>query len=49
MAGLLLLGIRSGLLTVEEADHYKMVLEGHNYTMRLDSFGDLLGDSDDEV
>lgn len=44
MIGLVLLAIQEGLLTVEEADHYKTVLEGHRFRMKLDSFGDLLGD-----
>lgn len=42
-AGLLVLAIRAGLLTVEEADQDKRVLEEHRFKMRFSSFRDVLG------
>jgi predicted nucleic acid-binding protein len=41
-AGLLLLGIRAGLLSVEEADAVKEVLEQHRFRMVFGSFRELL-------
>ena len=40
--GLLLLGIRRGLLTVEEADQIKTALEAKKFGMKLGSFRELL-------
>jgi predicted nucleic acid-binding protein len=40
--GLLLLGIRRGLLTVEEADRLKTVLETKRFRMKFESFGELV-------
>ncbi|HET9211192.1 MAG TPA: hypothetical protein VFR03_12375 [Thermoanaerobaculia bacterium] len=40
--GLLLLGIRRGLLTVEEADGLKVVLEAKKFRMKFESFRDLV-------
>jgi predicted nucleic acid-binding protein len=40
--GLLLLGIRRGALTVEEADGIKQLLERHRFRMAFGSFRDLL-------
>ncbi len=40
--GLLLLGIRRGLLTVEEADDMKAALESKRFRMKLGSFRELL-------
>lgn len=40
--GLLLLGIRRGLLTVEEADELKTVLEAKRFRMKFGSFSDLV-------
>jgi predicted nucleic acid-binding protein len=42
-AGLFVLAIRGGLVTVEEADQDKQVLEGHRFKMRFSSFRDVLG------
>jgi hypothetical protein len=36
------LGIRAGLLTVEEADQDKAVLEQHRFKMAFESFRDLV-------
>ena len=41
-AGLLVLAIRAGLLSVEEADHAKAVLEQHRFRMTFASFRELL-------
>ena len=41
-AGLLVLAIRAGLLSVEEADHAKAVLEQHRFRMTFASFRTLL-------
>ena len=41
--GLLVLAIRSGLLTVEEADQDKEVLENHRFRMTFKSFHDVVG------
>jgi predicted nucleic acid-binding protein len=41
--GLLLLAIRAGLITVEEADRAKHQLEQHRFRMRFSSFKDVLG------
>lgn len=40
--GLLLSAIRTGVLTVEEADTAKGVLEQHRFRVKFKSFGDLL-------
>jgi predicted nucleic acid-binding protein len=40
--GLIVLAIRKGTLTVAEADELKAVLEAHRFTMRFQSFADLL-------
>lgn len=40
--GLLLSAIRAGILTVEEADQAKAVLEQHRFRVRFKSFRDLL-------
>lgn len=40
--GLLLFAIRTGVLTVEEADQAKAVLEQHRFRVRFKSFRDLL-------
>ena len=37
-----MLAIRDGLVTVEEADQDKMVLEEHRFKMRFSSFRDVL-------
>ena len=42
-AGMILLAIRSDLLSVEEADRLKGVLEEHRYKMTFTSFRELLG------
>ena len=42
-AGILVLAIRAGLLTVEEADQGKRVLEENRFKMRFSSFRDVLG------
>lgn len=41
--GIFVLAIRAGVLTVEEADQYKRVLEEHRFKMRFSSFRDVLG------
>ncbi len=41
--GLLVLAIRAGLMTVEEADRAKRILEQHRFRMRFSSFKDVLG------
>jgi len=41
--GLLVLAIRAGLITVDDADQYKLVLEAHRFKMRFSSFRDVLG------
>ena len=40
--GILLLAIRAGLLSVDEADVLKARLETHRYRMKFDSFRDVL-------
>jgi predicted nucleic acid-binding protein len=40
--GLLLLGIRRGFLTVEEADELKTVLAAKRFRMKLESFRELV-------
>jgi predicted nucleic acid-binding protein len=40
--GLLLLAVRRGLLSVEEADEMKLLLEAHRFRMAFASFRDLL-------
>ena len=40
--GILLLAIRAGLLSVDEADGLKARLETHRYRMKFDSFRDVL-------
>ena len=42
-AGIFVLAIRAGVLTVEEADQHKCALEEHRFKMRFSSFRDLLG------
>ena len=42
-AGIFVLAIRDGLVTVEEADRDKLVLEEHRFKMRFSSFRDVLG------
>ena len=42
-AGVFLLAIRAGVLTVEEADQDKRMLEEHRFKMRFSSFRDVLG------
>ena len=39
--GLFLLALRGGLMTIEEADAAKLVLERHRFRMRFSSFRDL--------
>ncbi|HYQ83644.1 MAG TPA: hypothetical protein VEP28_06525, partial [Rubrobacter sp.] len=39
--GLFVLAIRGGLMTIEEADAAKLVLERHRFRMRFSSFRDL--------
>jgi hypothetical protein len=39
---LLVLAIRAGLVTVEEADGWKAVLEANRFTMRFSSFREIL-------
>lgn len=41
--GLLLSAIRAGVLTIEEADQAKAVLEQHRFRVRFGSFRELLG------
>ena len=41
--GILLLGIKAGVLGVEAADEAKRVLESHGFKMTFSSFADLLG------
>jgi len=43
-AGLFVLAIRGGLVSVEDADMSKRILEKHRFTMRFSSFRDVLGD-----
>jgi predicted nucleic acid-binding protein len=40
--GLFLIGIRRGLLTVEEADDLKRALESKRFRMKFDSFRELI-------
>ncbi|HGY91949.1 MAG TPA: hypothetical protein ENK43_12340 [Planctomycetes bacterium] len=40
--GLLVLAIRTGLLTIEQADQLKLTLENHRFKMRFASFRDVL-------
>lgn len=40
--GILLLAIRQGVISVQEADRLKEVLERHRFKMTFDSFADLL-------
>jgi predicted nucleic acid-binding protein len=40
--GLLLLAIRRGTLTLDDADRAKATLETQRFTMRFDSFADLI-------
>ena len=40
--GILILGIKAGLLTIEEADNAKTILEHHRFTMNFTSFQDVL-------
>jgi predicted nucleic acid-binding protein len=40
--GILLLAIRQGLISVEEADEIKGILEKHRFKMRFGSFRDVL-------
>ena len=44
-AGLFVLAIRAGVLTVEEADRMKAVLEQHRFRMTFASFRDVLPES----
>jgi predicted nucleic acid-binding protein len=41
--GLLVLAIRAGLITLEEADRAKHLLEQHRFRMRFNSFKDVIG------
>lgn len=41
--GLLVLAIRADLITVVDADQYKLVLEANRFKMRFSSFRDVLG------
>jgi predicted nucleic acid-binding protein len=41
--GLLVLALRAGLMTVEEADRAKHLLEEHRFRMRFSSFAEILG------
>jgi predicted nucleic acid-binding protein len=41
--GIFVLAIRTGLITVDDADRDKLVLEAHRFKMRFSSFRDLLG------
>ena len=41
--GLFVLAIRAGVMTVEEADEAKGILEGHRFRMSFSSFRDVLG------
>ncbi len=43
-AGLFVLAIRAGLLSVEEADQAKAMLERHRFRMKFPSFRDLIED-----
>lgn len=45
-AGLFVLAIRAGLLSVEEADQAKVVLEQHRFRMKFRSFRDLIEDKE---
>ena len=47
-AGIFVLAIRAGLLTAEEADQDKRVLEGYRFKMRFPSFRDVLGTKSNE-
>ncbi len=47
-AGIFVLAIRAGALTVEEADQDKRVLEEHRFKMRFSSFRDVLGTQPEE-
>ena len=47
-AGLFVLAIRAGLISVEDADEYKRTLEAHRFKMRFSSFRDVLGTSTKE-
>jgi len=40
--GILILAIKAGLLTIEEADNAKTILEHHRFTMNFISFHDVL-------
>lgn len=40
--GIFILAIREGLLTIEEAEHYKRLLEKHRFKMRFSSFREIL-------
>jgi predicted nucleic acid-binding protein len=48
-AGLLVLAIRSGVLSVEEADRIKTTLEGRRFQMKFASFREVLADGSVEV
>ena len=41
--GLFVLAIRAGVMTVEEADEAKGILEGHRFRMSFSSFRDVVG------
>jgi predicted nucleic acid-binding protein len=41
--GLIVLAIRAGTLTVDQADQLKAALETHRFTMRFSSFAELVG------
>lgn len=47
-AGIFVLAIRAGLLSVEEADDDKRALEGRRFQMRFTSFRDVLGTGNKE-
>ena len=48
-AGIFVLAIRDGLVTVEEADQDKMVLEEHRFKMRFSSFRDVLENENEKT
>ncbi len=39
---LIINAIKKGFISVEEADHAKMILEQHNYKMKFESFKDMI-------
>lgn len=47
-AGIFVLAIRAGILSVEDADEDKRALDGRRFRMRFTSFRDVLGTGNKE-